>query len=263
MFNSAFQARVFTFAILCASPMCYASSQIDSMAIQGDIVQLELVNPAQSRTPAACVASEYQQHWTLSLNTASGKASYALLVNAFEQQKPVTIQGAGDCQDSPGIERIHSIRVQQKYSDDSVLYLYKGDGVTKLGRILKLEEGGQWEDLAVMIMPDEFSQNVKTVYPRRAFHKQDFVYYYRIHGCTGPKRINAVQDRVYFNENINDGRFFTVQLGQRTANESILRTETGQCTNIHDRNYIQYAYEYEIQPATTPLCGPAPCQIKP
>ncbi|WP_125781899.1 hypothetical protein [Pseudoalteromonas rubra] len=263
MFTSAAQIRAFTFTMLCTSPMCFADSQIDALTIAGDIVHIELASAAQSRLPAACVKSEHLKHWTLSLNTASGKASYALLVNAFEQQKSVTITGAGDCQDSPGIERIHSIRVQQKYSDDSVLYLYKGDGVTKLGRILKWEEGEKWEDLAVMIMPNEFSHYVKTVYPRESWKMQSFNYYFRYNGCTGTKRIKAVPDNVYFNENINDGRFFTIQLGRKTQNESILNVKTGHCTNITDRNYIQYAYEYEIIPATTPLCGPAPCLIKP
>ncbi|WP_125779355.1 hypothetical protein [Pseudoalteromonas rubra] len=245
---------------LAIAPQVIAAPQpIEQLKIAGDVVHITLAQTTNPRTPAACVSPDNASKWTLSLNTASGKASYALLVNAFEKEKQVEIEGTGDCTDHPGVERAYAVSVQQKHGDESVLYLYKGDGVTKLGRILKWETGERWEQLHLVYLNDEYGYHVDSFYPRNYRKLPTVPTYFTEKDCKGTKAFNMQAGRVYFHPDYNDGQLFQVIEGAVTSTSSELHQD-GRCLNYRWGHYPSISQTRLVSDRT---CGSAPCIIKP
>ncbi|KZN68268.1 hypothetical protein N473_07530 [Pseudoalteromonas luteoviolacea CPMOR-1] len=201
--------------------------------------------------------------WTLSLNTATGKASYALLVNAFEDKKPISIEGASDCTDAPGYERVKAISVEQPHKNDATLYLYKGDGQTRVGRIYDIQ--GIDGNAEVFYLGNEYSTSIRSMKPNYYGQMSNIDIGYTRHSCQGDVAYRLRTDRVYLHPDINDGKTFTLGTpGQTYGTTRIMsqrRTSTGECEQLG--HYEIYAPVAPIQPYHHPICGEKPCQIKP
>lgn len=79
----------------------------------GYITELSVVNKhavfstTQSKTHPipSCVAGNYQQHWSISIDTKEGAAIYSMLMMASASGLPIGVESAGDCAAAPGNER--------------------------------------------------------------------------------------------------------------------------------------------------------------
>jgi hypothetical protein len=86
----------------------YAEGTITSLKIDSEIVYFS-TSQGKTGTPPICMAAENADKWTISLNTASGKATYALLVAAVTQNRNISVVSGNDCADQTGFERAQSI----------------------------------------------------------------------------------------------------------------------------------------------------------
>ncbi|WP_125779356.1 hypothetical protein [Pseudoalteromonas rubra] len=255
---------------LATAPQVIAAPQpIEQLKIAGDVVHITLAQTTNPRTPAACVSPDNASKWTLSLNTASGKASYALLVNAFEKEKQVEIEGTGDCTDHPGVERAYAVSVQQKHGDESVLYVYKGDGVTKLGRILKWEPGSRWEHLQITYLSGELGHSVKTFNPRTYYDlTETYSIYFSEENCTGVAGYKTPGDEyTYYHSEYNNGQFFkfqhTSQITAKSRLDISTEKDSNSCWNIPWQDRPKVRGLTNTRTVSIEKCGTSPCIIKP
>lgn len=87
-----------------------AEGEITSLKIDSDTVYFS-TSQVKTGTLPACVAAENTDKWTLSLNSVTGKATYALLVAAVTQNRNISVVSGNDCADKAGFERAQSVEL--------------------------------------------------------------------------------------------------------------------------------------------------------
>jgi len=97
-----------------------AQNKLTSLKVDGDIVYFS-TNSAKKQNSPACMSSQNKDKWTLSLNTETGKASYALLVIAASDNKAILVLSANDCADKTAFERAQSIELDITANNTKVL----------------------------------------------------------------------------------------------------------------------------------------------
>jgi hypothetical protein len=93
-----------------------AEATLTSLKVKEDIVYFS-TDEAKIDISPSCMAAENADKWTLSLNTSTGKAIYALLVTATADKRKVTIESAGDCADVTGFERAIGVGLGQEVTN--------------------------------------------------------------------------------------------------------------------------------------------------
>ena len=119
----------------------FAAGHVNYLNVKGDIVHFA-VDEAKAQESPACVASENADRFSVSRKTEAGRAMYSLLITAMAGDLALNVESALDCADTAGIERAlgASIAPADKVSEPSGnLYLYTGDGKTRLGQIMQTE----------------------------------------------------------------------------------------------------------------------------
>ena len=99
-----------TLSLAAITSQVMAANTLTSLKVQNDIVYFA-TEGTKTETSPSCMAAENSSKWTLSLNSASGKAMYALLVTASADSREVTVETANDCADQLGYERAASIEI--------------------------------------------------------------------------------------------------------------------------------------------------------
>ena len=119
-----------------------AAGKITYLNVVDDTVYFA-TDETKGSTPA-CVAFETTEQWTVSLSNKTGRAIYSLLVTAMAGKQAINVETGDDCGDIAGIERAKGISLQPVNeaigisADVKGLYLFQGDGVTKVGRIAEV-----------------------------------------------------------------------------------------------------------------------------
>ncbi|WP_448566726.1 hypothetical protein [Thalassotalea ganghwensis] len=106
-----------TSAIILPS-LASAASNLTSLKVKDDIVYF--TTDEQRTTVPSCMATDNASSWTVSLNTPTGNAIYALLVTASADNRQVTVEGADDCGDVIGFERATSVELGAASANASV-----------------------------------------------------------------------------------------------------------------------------------------------
>jgi len=93
------------------------------------------------------VSPEATDKWAVSLSSDAGRAIYSIIITAMSSRLPVSVVSAQDCVDAEGFERPLSVSItsdpsSKGSSSHKQLYLYKGDGETRLGRVINTEKAG-------------------------------------------------------------------------------------------------------------------------
>ena len=96
-------------SVLLASQVA-AQAKLTSLKVQEDVVYFAIEGEKTEASPS-CMAAENSSKWTLSLNSASGKAMYALLVTASADDRAITVTTSNDCGDVIGYERAIAIEL--------------------------------------------------------------------------------------------------------------------------------------------------------
>ena len=129
---------------LFASMPVFAAGNITYLNVVDDIVYFT-TDEVKAGMPS-CVVAENAELWAVSLNHKTGRALYSLLVTAMAGKQAINVESGADCGDIAGIERAKGISLQPtavsgSAGSTSIVYLYKGDGETKLGRVIGAEQG--------------------------------------------------------------------------------------------------------------------------
>ncbi|MCH2058018.1 MAG: hypothetical protein MK214_15675 [Thalassotalea sp.] len=87
-----------------------ASGSIVSLKVDQNTVYFS-TDEAKLNSSPSCVTPENSAFWTVSLESASGKAIYALLVTAAADNRQISIDSAEDCSNAAGFERASSVEL--------------------------------------------------------------------------------------------------------------------------------------------------------
>ena len=95
------------------------AATVTSLDVRDNVATFTLSEVKTGSIPS-CVANNYQQHWSLALNSESGSAMYALLMTAMASNANVQVQSAGDCAVKEGIERAEELNVTPAVNSPSM-----------------------------------------------------------------------------------------------------------------------------------------------
>lgn len=84
------------------------AGNLTSLKVDSGLVYFSTDDEKSVASPS-CVALDNSDKWTMSLNTETGKAAYAILITATAKNSKVTIESANDCADEIGFERAKSV----------------------------------------------------------------------------------------------------------------------------------------------------------
>ncbi|MBE0368565.1 hypothetical protein [Pseudoalteromonas aurantia] len=233
-------------------------SQLQSIELVNDKVVFSLQSSKTHTTPS-CAASPTQAQWTFALNDVNGRAMYSMLMTAVAKQQQVEVTSAQICLEQ--IELVSSIRLvvsqptptSSADSQTGQLYLYKGDGVTKLGIY-----AGQ--NAAIMYLPIGFPAFLK------GYDAKPHALYYLDEQCQGDAYLPENRRYAPYLDPINN-RFVKAE-SERMKNYPDKKVyfyslDTNDCryqnftsANTHGRNY------YKANVVAHPLCGLKGCIVK-
>jgi hypothetical protein len=134
---------------LIISKQTFAAAQVNYLNVDGNAVHFS-ISEAKAITSPSCVIAETNNRFSVSLQSEAGRAMYSLLITAMASKQAVTVESAQDCADITGVERAKGLSivpalVSSEGTSGKAMYLYKDDGVTKLGRILGRMDSGSLE----------------------------------------------------------------------------------------------------------------------
>lgn len=109
--------------LLMASTNSFAEGNLTSLKVDSDVVYFS-TNEEKPTTSPSCMQAENNNKWSISLNTATGKAIYALLVTASADNRKITVESANDCADYAGFERAKSAELGNEAIIVSDKYFY-------------------------------------------------------------------------------------------------------------------------------------------
>jgi hypothetical protein len=95
---------------LLISTFTFGDGNLTSLKVDSDIVYFS-TDEEKIATSPSCMATENSDKWSLSLNTATGKAIYALLITVSADNRKITVESAGDCSDITSFERAKSVEL--------------------------------------------------------------------------------------------------------------------------------------------------------
>ncbi|MBE0368301.1 hypothetical protein [Pseudoalteromonas aurantia] len=238
-----------------------SDNKITNIKVNGDTVHFS-TSQAKSHTLPNCVTSANNQQWTLSLNSAAGKASYTLLVAAMTDNRSISVTSANDCADSTGYERAQSVEVgnasqQSGAGSSKLMTLYQGDGVTKVGTIYSIT--GIGNSTSFQLLRNEGDKWLDSVAPY--YNMQPVWVYYTNTDCTGDVALDAVDTtKLSYNENFNNGHFFHVGNAPSQRYVKSYKQQTGsQCHSMSGQYKSVIVTNLNAIDRT---CGVAPCQIR-
>ncbi|WP_281556443.1 hypothetical protein [Thalassomonas sp. RHCl1] len=232
-----------------------AAAKVSYLNVDGDNVHFSTAEAKSAASPA-CVVAETNERFAVSLRTEAGRAMYSLLITAMSSDQPVTVVSGSDCGDVFGLERAQSVSISPDVTNEAggakSLYLYKGDGVTKLGRIINM---GTTEN-KFYYQPVDSEVEVRQ-YTNSQLISNIGSIYYQTNDCTGTAYI---ADNKYIGSHgtYNDGKLLTRIGGRLSVITSSYLTNSGQCGTITPK----YMNLYGVSPYIDSLCGDAACIIR-
>ncbi|WP_448566710.1 hypothetical protein [Thalassotalea ganghwensis] len=245
-----------------ASIFVSAEAQLTSLKVESDVVYFTTAE-AKSGTRPSCMASENSELWSLSLTTATGKAIYPLLVAASTDRRPITVHSANDCSDAEGFERVAGIELGQQAlssfagGQGKAIYLFKADGVTKVGRFVAPFQDRSDQFSYLPIEGVNYSTRLHVYQPNKGISQV----YFKAANCTGTPYFTQ-PSRVGRNRYINSGKFFKsgdeaegkgYQSSYRYANSRI------SCNNSGNSTTVTYPLDFS---QGDDLCGEHLCVLR-
>jgi len=254
VFTSLF-ALPLTFAI---NMPAFGAGKVNYLNVDEDVVYFS-TNDTQPATPPACMAAENAGRWTISLNTKNGRAMYSILATALAGTLDIEVVSAQDCTVIDGFERARSVAVMPDLSAATGvetatkdLYLYTGDGLTNLGRIVNIDGLTNIDYVA----PDN-----NRVVQRYNIVATKTPLYYTGSDCTGTAYV-AAGSYIAYHQNLNGGQYIKTA-SSKVSNivvQSNLNSD-GNCNN-HNAYTLSWAGFSIDTSYIHPLCGSNACLFK-
>ncbi|OCQ18325.1 hypothetical protein A7985_24255 [Pseudoalteromonas luteoviolacea] len=120
-----------------------AAATVSELNVQGETATFTLSSP-KTHTPPSCVSESNQNKWAINLNSLQGQAMYSLLVTAVSKEQAISVESALRCESLADVEQVKSISLSMNSSapPSEGAWLYKGDGITKLGKVISYNNFG-------------------------------------------------------------------------------------------------------------------------
>ncbi|WP_281560172.1 hypothetical protein [Thalassomonas sp. RHCl1] len=234
----------------------FAAGKVNYLNVDEDVVYFS-TNATEAASSPACMVAENAGRWTISLSTKNGRAMYSMLATALAGTLDIEVISAQDCTVIDGFERARSVAVLPDLSvavgEESVrkdLYLYTGDGLTNIGRIVNIDGLTNIDYVA----PDNnrIVQRYKIVATATPL-------YYTGSDCTGTAYV-AFGNYTAYHTDLNGGQYMKTG-GSSVSNVVIKSQLLGSCrnNNAYTLSYAAYAVDNSY---IHPLCGNNACLFK-
>ena len=232
--------------------ICWAAGSLTSLSVSDDIAYFATSEAKLASSPS-CMDAENSDKWTVSLNSSTGKAIYALLVTAMAEGRNVNVTTSNDCGDTLGFERAQEVEVLAASSaittGVSDLYLYKSDGVTKIGKIVDVLTSERF-----LYLPEN-TLGLKTL-PEYRPHSGTSAIYFKTSNCTG-NTYTSTPNFAGKNDLYSNTSFFKSGSTQAaTGYSSILNGNGCQGNTNASKKLYELDFSYE-----DPTCGQQYCLI--
>ncbi|KZN51748.1 hypothetical protein [Pseudoalteromonas luteoviolacea] len=245
------------FALTFFSAHALSSSQITSLNVDGNNIRFSIGSEKIHQLPS-CVAQTTKSLYSFSLSTESGRAMYSLLITAIAGKLPVSVKSAMDCMIEADIERAKSISLAiAPTAPDSykgISMLYKGDGVTQIGRVIGLRyinSGPVW-DLAPSAESNHFRQFRPNDVSLRDLH-------FTSQDCSGQPLVQYYSGLQFvYNRSYKDSELHYVD---RNSWKTLQVNSTLKHTGLCESTTLDAAF-VEINPQPHGQCGTKPCILK-
>lgn len=228
-----------------------AAGTIDQLKIDDDVV-LFSTTEAKTHTLPACVSDEHAKLWSVSLQTDSGKAMYALILNAMSQGSGLTVDSAADCANRNGVERAKGVDITvatQEAEKHTSLNIYKADGI-KIGTLVSPVGPYRWY----------YSDSETTDGVKYMDNQSSATLYFASEDCSGNPHVGSAQapsGKLVRNPFYNNNKFYTGGSSSIIDAESHLHSSSGECI-IKSMRFSSY----QLVEVEHPICGAHACVLK-
>ncbi|KID56233.1 hypothetical protein JF50_18390 [Pseudoalteromonas luteoviolacea] len=211
------------------------------------------IDEEKTHTLPSCVHASTRNEYSFSLDNEQGRAMYSMLITALAGELPISVESANDCLAIVDVERAKgvSVAVKPALSDSykGVSILYKGDGITKVGRI----EGFASDDKYLYIAPlsegqDFFKYDRWGIGSGRVFFLEE--------NCLGAGYVNFKHKYVSF-PFYQDEAVLAANIDSYKGRQVKSHASMEGCINS---SFLQDLYE--LTPAVHPICGSKRCIIR-
>ena len=227
-----------------------AAGVINHLQVDDDLVIFSTDEVKTAPSPA-CVTAENANLWSVSLSNDSGRAIYSMVLTAVAKgaSMAVDVESANDCGVTNGIERARKVSLVPKpvVSGNKSVGLYKHDGVTRVGSIVKYNNAND-----IVYADNEAS------YPTKWLHSV-FVFgdlFYLEENCLGDPYTSKSNTFLY-NKDFNDGKFFT----PATPSQQLYPKSYFSGPYCYAIDELKSLYKIDLT-AEHPVCGFGPCKIR-
>jgi len=240
-------------AVLCSFNVL-AAAKVSYLNVDGDNVHFATAEAKAAASPS-CVVADTSERFAVSLRTEAGRAMYSLLITAMSSEQPVTVVSGQDCGDVFGLERAQSVSISPDVSKDvssaKSLYLYKGDSVTKLGRIINMDGINTF-----YYQPVDSEVEVRK-YTNTQLITNITTIYFTTNDCTGTPYVASNYYKGSHSA-YNDGKLLTTYGSSSSILRASYLVSSGQCGQLTPKNVTLK----EVVPYTDPLCGDSACILR-
>lgn len=238
----------FLITISFVSSATEVNGKLAHIEVENGVATFKLENE-QQYTSATCAASGSIGIFSITLQEHTGRAQYAALIDASNGDKTLSVGLSSVCEQVAGIESATSIKVikdsssNTAFSSGKSLYLYKGDGVTKKGRVVSYD----WTTQRIAYVSVEDNTGVK-FYSRKASNKV----YFTEENCSGSP-VATGKGHLFHHKIFDDGRFY--MSGEEKSLYLVKSMINGGVCLADEKSY----YYYDMEPIEDSECGPSPC----
>ncbi|MBE0370360.1 hypothetical protein [Pseudoalteromonas aurantia] len=243
--------------------MALAASTVSQLTVEGEVATFTLSEP-KTHTVPSCVTAERTNQWAINLSSLQGQAMYSLLVTAVSKEQLVSVHSTMRCESLAGVEQAARILLSINQSSNGRhdgAWLYKGDGFTKVGKVISGDSG--WYQYA----PIGGTIKMHLYRPEIVENNNGFSYldaeckgdpYLDYHGYEYLKFVKPVNHYLTYSDS-------TIK-GNRLADHGhvhFYRGDTnGGCTKETRSLAYQSTRAVKLEKTEHPLCGSTPCWIK-
>lgn len=232
-----------------------AAGKLNYLNVDGDTVYFS-TDELKTHSLPACVNSENDALYSLSLSSHSGRAIYALLMTAMASTQAISVTSAQACNHVEGVESARRVEVipdmPEQTASNSGLFVYKGDGTTKVGPVVNVPGTDSiifWWAEAKKMLSMNLSRPFYGIAPQTIFFAEP--------NCSGEAYgNNSSTYAAVYNPFFNNGRAYELYEPGNKQTSSYLNTEGTCIANVRSKNVSK------LNPTTTEVCGEYPCILK-
>lgn len=235
-----------------------ASTSLATLNVDGDVALFTTAEAKTHEIPS-CVDQSRKQEWAVSLDTASGKAVYSLLIAAMSGNRAITIESSLDCAGVGSVERAHKVTVDAspKETLSKNIYLYKADGVTKVGRVFDRNGLDQFYYIPV----DENGSSIEVTELMIYSPNDGAGLYFKSTDCSGealvPNGFSASES--FRNKHYLGGRYLLKAGPSSFRGYGSYMSHNGNCVVRSNTSSQMYSVS---ETGSDPLCGENLCVVK-